>query len=298
MNSDLPWDLYRTFLAVLETGSLSAAARALALTQPTIGRHVEALEAALGLTLFVRSQRGLAPTEVAVALRPYAETIASTVAAMQREASSQGGAVRGIVRITASEIVGAEVLPAIVGGLRTRYPELEIELALSNEVSNLLRQEADIAVRMVEPAQAALVVRKLGAVEIGMFARREYLDRHGTPKTLRDLAQHTVIGFDRETPAYRALRARVPRELAGVRFSLRANSDVAQLELLRCGAGLAFCQVPLAKRAGLVRVFAKALQLRLGMWLVMHENLRATPRCRAVFDGLSGGLERYLVAET
>jgi DNA-binding transcriptional LysR family regulator len=290
------WDLCRTFLAVLETGSLSGAARALALTQPTIGRHVEALEAALGLTLFVRSQRGLAPTEAALALRPYAETIASTVGAMQREASSQGNAVRGIVRIAASEIIGAEVLPPIVGALRARYPELEIELALSNEVSNLLRREADIAVRMVEPAQEALVVRKLGAVELGLFARRDYLARYGTPKTPREVAHHTVIGFDRETPAYRALRARVPRELAGMRFGLRANSDVAQLELLRAGAGLGFCQVPLGKRAGLVRLFAKALQLRLGMWLVMHENLRTTPRCRAVFDGLGDGLERYLTA--
>ena len=297
MNSDPPsWDLYRTFLAVIVEGSLSGAARSLAVTQPTIGRHVEALEAATGLTLFVRSQRGLAPTEAALALRPYAETLASTVAALRREASSQGNAVRGVVRISASEIIGAEVLPSIVGALRARYPELELELELSTEVSNLLRREADIAVRMVEPEQAALVVRKLGGVELGMFARRSYLERCGTPKSARDLADHTVIGVDRETPAFRAMRARVTG-LGDVRFALRATSDVALLELLRAGAGIGFCQVPLAKRDELVRLLPKAFNLRLGIWLVMHENLRATPRCRAVFDGLTDGLKRYLGAE-
>ncbi|HEY3806809.1 MAG TPA: LysR substrate-binding domain-containing protein [Kofleriaceae bacterium] len=295
--SDPPWDLYRTFLAVVDEGSLSAAARALALSQPTIGRHVEALEAALGLALFVRSQRGLAPTEAALALRPYAETIASTVAAMRREASSQGDAVRGIVRISASEIVGAEVLPPIVAALRARYPELELELALTNEVSNLLRREADVAVRMTEPTQEALVVRKLGAVELGLFARRAYLDRHGVPRTGRELAQHTVIGVDRESAWVRAMRARIPGS-ANIRFALRATSDVAQLELIRAGAGIGIVQVPLAKRDELVRVMPSALHLRLGVWLAMHENLRATPRCRAVFDALSDGLKRYLAAET
>ncbi|HEY1817992.1 MAG TPA: LysR substrate-binding domain-containing protein [Kofleriaceae bacterium] len=294
---DPSWDLYRTFLAVVDEGSLSAAARALALTQPTIGRHVEALEDALGLTLFVRSQRGLAATEAALALRPYAETIASTVAAMRREASSQGDAVRGIVRISASEIVGTEVLPPIVAALRARYPELELELALTNDVSNLLRQEADVAVRMTEPAQKALVVRKLGAVELGLFARGAYLDRHGAPKNGRELAQHTVIGVDRESAWVRAMRARIPGS-ANIRFALRATSDVAQLELIRAGAGIGIVQVPLAKRDDLVRVMPSALHLRLGVWLVMHENLRATPRCRAVFDALSDGVKRYLAAET
>jgi DNA-binding transcriptional LysR family regulator len=298
MSDDPGWDLYRTFLAVLDEGSLSGAARALAVTQPTIGRHVEALEAALGLALFVRSQRGLAPTEAALALRPYAETLASTVAAMRREASSQGDAVRGVVRISASEVMGAEVLPPIVGSLRARYPELELELALTNEVSNLLRREADIAVRMVEPTQEALVVRKLGGVEVGLFARRAYLERAGVPKSPRELASHTLIGVDRESPSYRAVRARVGSAFANTRFALRANSDVAQLQLVRAGAGIGFCQVPLGTRDGLVRVLAKAFHIRLGVWLVMHENLRATPRCRAAFDGLTEGLKRYLDAES
>jgi DNA-binding transcriptional LysR family regulator len=297
MNSDPPWDLYRTFLAVLDEGSLSAAARALALTQPTVGRHVEALEDAVGVSLFVRSQRGLNPTEAALALRPYAQTLESTIAAMRREASSQGDAVRGIVRISASEIVGAEVLPPIVGALRARYPELELELALTNDVQNLLRREADIAVRMVAPEQKALVIRRLGSVALGFHAHRDYLARRGTPATARELANHTVIGFDRETPAIRAMRARAVG-LGDVKFALRATSDVAQLQLIRAGAGIGICQLPIATRSELVRVLPKVLHLELGVWLVMHENLRAAPRCRVVFAELADGLQRYLETKT
>ena len=154
---DPGWDLYRTFLAVLHEGSLSGAARSLGLTQPTIGRHVDALEQAVGFQLFTRSQHGLAPTEAAAELRPYAEELSATAAALLRVASAQGGAVRGAVRITASEVIGAEVLPTILTGLHQQYPELVIELVLSNAVEDLLRRDADIAVRMVKPSQGALV---------------------------------------------------------------------------------------------------------------------------------------------
>ena len=139
------WNLYRSFLAVVQEGSLSGAARALGLTQPTIARHIEALEQSIGLKLFVRSQQGLSPTEGALELRPYAESLAATTAAMMRAASGQGKAVRGTVRVSASEIMGAEVLPPTFATLRERHPHLEIELVLSNAVDNLLRREADIA---------------------------------------------------------------------------------------------------------------------------------------------------------
>src|ERR1700728_2043367 len=128
------WDLYRTFLAVLTEGSLSGAAPALGLAPATVGRHVEALEQALGVALFTRSARGLSPTEAALQLRPYAEVLATTAAALLRAASSQDNAARGTVRITASDIVGAEVLPAILGPLHEDHAGLVIELALSNRV--------------------------------------------------------------------------------------------------------------------------------------------------------------------
>jgi DNA-binding transcriptional LysR family regulator len=133
------WSLYRSFLAVLREGSLSGAARALGLTQPTVARHIGELEQGTGLELFVRSQQGLSPTEGALELKPYAESLAATTAAMMRAASGQGKAVKGTVRVSASEIVGAQVLPPILASLRERHPQLEIELVLSNAVDNLLR---------------------------------------------------------------------------------------------------------------------------------------------------------------
>lgn len=295
MNSSQPnWDLYRTFLAVLDEGSLSGAARALAFTQPTIARHLDALEAALGLELFVRSQRGLSPTEAALELKPYAQTLASTAAAMLRTASGQGGMVKGTVRLSASEVIGVEVLPPMLASLRETHPALTIELVASNAVENLLRRDADIAVRMVEPAQEALVMSRLGEITLGLHAHRDYLGRHGVPKCLADLRDHSVIGFDRETPAIRALLQRVPN-FDMPRFALRTDSDLAQLAAIRAGFGIGVCQVALARRSSdLVRVLPEDFDLKLGTWIVMHENLRSTPRYRAVFDALASGLRRHV----
>ncbi|MFC3230582.1 LysR family transcriptional regulator [Marinibaculum pumilum] len=291
---DLDWDLYRTFLAVLRAGSLSAAARDLDIAQPTVARHIESLEAALGLQLFVRSPRGLLPSETALELRPYAEGLAATAAALLRTASGQGGEVRGTVRVSASEIVGVEVLPPILADLHRRHPALVIELALSNTVEDLLRREADIAVRMVEPAQGALVARKVGRIPLGLHAREDYLQRRGMPASLDDLAQHSLIGFDRPTPAIRSLVREVPG-FDRVRFALRADSDLAQLAAIRAGFGIGACQLPLAARDPQLRpVLPDVFALELGVWVVCHENLRATPRCAAVFDGLVAGLATYV----
>jgi DNA-binding transcriptional LysR family regulator len=291
---DPDWSLYRSFLAVLREKSLSAAARALNLTQPTLARHIDALEAAMGFELFTRSQQGLSPTEGALELTPYAESLEANTAAILRTASGLGQAAKGTVRISASEIMGAEVLPPMLAELRRKYPALEFELALSNTVDNLLRRDADIAVRMVEPAQEALVVKKLGTVSLGLHAHKDYLARTCTPAGFGDLAEHSLIGFDRETPAIRAMRSRVPGADV-LRFSFRADSDIAQFRAINAGFGIGICQVGLAKQnPDLVRLLPEAFELKLDVWLAMHENLRATPRCRAVFDGLAASLAEYL----
>ena len=290
MNSEPDWSLYRTFLAVVDEGSLSAAGRRLGLTQPTVARHVEALERALGGDLFLRSQHGLAPTELALDLQPYAERLAATAASLLRTAGGRHGEVRGSVRVSASEMVGVMHLPPILAGLRRRHPGLVIELALSNALHDLLQQEADIAVRMVEPAQDALISRRLAPVEIGLHAHRSYLDRRGMPASVEDLAGHDLIGFDRETPGLRGFVARFPG-LNRASMALRADSDIAQFAAIRAGFGIGMCQVVLARREpDLVRVVADTVGVDLGLWIVMHENLKTSARCRAVFDALATGL--------
>ena len=293
-HAEPPWEWYRSFLQVLESGSLSAAARALGLTQPTLGRHIGGLEAALGLGLFTRSPEGLAPTDAALALQPYARDIAATAAALRRAASGHGDGVHGTVRITASEIVGVEVLPPILARLRAAHPRLAIELALSNQPDDLLRREADIAVRMFTPTQGALIARKVGTIELGLHAHADYLARHGTPASLKALARHALIGYDRETAYIRRMGGKL-QGLGRSHFSLRADSDLAQLAAIRAGCGLGICQVPLAARdARLVRVLGRQLSLQLDTWVVMHENLRGSPRCAAVFDALVAGLAAYI----
>ena len=288
------WTLYRTFLAVLRDGSLSAAARTLGLTQPTVGRQVEALEQALGLALFTRSLHGLAPTEAATELRPHAEALEASSDALLRAASGRGQDWRGTVRVTASEIIGGEVLPAIIGKLQDAHPGLVIELVLSNRVEDLLRRDADIAVRMVRPTQGPLVARHIGQVRLGLFAHRDYLRRHGTPKTMEQLSQHRMIGYDRETAFTRDVRARgVP--LNRDMFSLRIDNDLAALAAMRAACGIGVCQIPLAARKpALVPVLPESFKFPLEIWIAMHSDLRSNRRCRVVFDALAAGLTGYL----
>ncbi len=290
MNTDPDWSLHRTFLAVLQEGSLSGAARRLGLTQPTVARHISALERAIGTDLFLRSQRGLLPTETARDLAPYAETLAATAAALLRTASGRRNEVRGIVRISASEVVGVERLPPILAVLRQRHPGLILELALSNALHDLLRHEADIAVRMVPPTQEALIARRLPPVPLGLHAHRAYLDRRGPPDTLASLGHHDLIGFGRKTPPIRAIVDRFPF-LDRAAFALRTDSDLAQLAAMRAGLGIGLCQVIIASRdPDLVRVLPDDFALALDLWIVMHEDLKTSARCRAVFDALAEGL--------
>ncbi|MEW5421801.1 LysR family transcriptional regulator [Amorphus sp. 3PC139-8] len=297
MNKDPNWDLYRTFGAVLEEGSLSGAARALGLTQPSVARHIDALEAAIGADLFIRTQRGLTPTDLALELKPYVDLLGSTAAALRRTADGSPGEVSGTVRISTSEVVGIEHMAAILTKMRRRYPELALEMTLSNDVDDLAQREADIAIRMVRPTQQALIARRVGVIPLGLHAHRSYLDRRGMPESLADLKAYDLIGFDVETPAIRRIAAEFPQLSRSV-FAFRSDSDVAQLAAIRAGFGIGVCQRPVAARdPNLVAVLPDAFRVDLDVWVVMHEDLRTSMRCRAVFDALVEGL-RPLVTKS
>lgn len=288
------WDLWRSFLAVLEHGSLSAAARALALTQPTVGRHVAALEARLGTALFTRSRHGLTPTARARALRPQARAMAAAAEALARAASGERDAARGVVRIAASEVVGTWVLPPLLAGLRARHPGLVFELALSNRNEDLLRHEADVAVRMARPTQQALVARRAGTVRVGLYAHRDYLAVHGTPRGLEDALGHALVGIDRDEARLAGL-AMGGRVLAREHFAVRCDSDVAQLMAVKAGLGIGACHVALAAAdPNLVRVLPALEVAAYEVWVVMHEDLRGTHRVRLVFDHLVAGMGAYV----
>lgn len=293
-NIEPNWDLYRSFLAVLQHGSLSAAARELGLTQPTIGRHIDALEETIGAELFTRSQLGLLPTDAAADLRPYAETLAATTAALLRSASGRRDAVSGLVRISASEVISIEVLPPILARLQEAHPLLTIELSASDAVEDLLQLQADIAVRMTEPLQAALVTKRIGDIKLGFFAHRRYLERYGMPSDMADLANHRLIGFDRQSAYIRAMLKRYPL-LDPKRFVFKADSTIAQIAAIRAGIGIGLCQRPIGlSHPDLVHLLPD-IELPLRTWVAMHENLKTSPRCRVTFDALVAGLGDYLV---
>jgi DNA-binding transcriptional LysR family regulator len=294
--SEPDWSLYRTFLAVMDGGSLSAAARALGIAQPTVGRQIEALEAALGgETLFTRSPGGLRPTRAANTLAPHAQTMAAAAQTLVRAAAGTADDMSGVVRLTASDIVGAEVLPPILAAFREDWPDIEIELLLSNRREDLLRRDADIAVRMVRPTQDALLARRVGALELIFHGHRGYLQKHGVPRTLDDLlVGHTLIGYDRARPEIEGL-GDLPFEIRREMFALRTDSDLAQLALLRAGAGLAPCQRAIAARdPNLVPLLVGEFAFSLEMWVVMHEDLKTDRRLRALFDHLVEGLKLYI----
>src|SRR5271168_3890143 len=284
------WDELRTFVEVARAGSLSGAARRLGLTQPTVGRHIDALEAALGLTLFTRSPRGLTPTSAALALEPHVEAMAAAAAAFGRAASGEAAADRGTLRVTASEVIGCEVLPPILASFRAEHPGIAIELGLTNKTEDLARRDADIAVRMVRPTQSGLVARRIGASRIGLYAHRDYLARFGEPRSLADLASHCLIGFDRDNSSFRTA-GDLARGLKREDFGFRCDNDLAQLAALRAGAGVGGCQENIARRTPeLVAILPNVIQYALEVWLVMHEDLKATRRVRLLFDHLAAGL--------
>jgi DNA-binding transcriptional LysR family regulator len=295
VRNSLDWTLIRSFLAVVEHKSLSAAARVLGLTQPTLGRHVSTLEAALGVTLFTRSVHGLIAADAALDLVPHARAMAATAAALQRAASGEAADDRGTVRIAASDVIGAEVLPAILTRARARHDGIAFELVLSNRNENLLVREADIAVRMVRPVQRNLVARKIGEVPIQLYAHRSYVKRRGIPKTLDDLATHDIIGYDANMQALEGF-AKMGLPTARDLFVHRSDNDLAQIALLRAGAGIGGMQKQLAAREhALHPVLHHAIRIPLDMWLVMHEDLRSSRRVRVIYDFLAEGLRRYVV---
>lgn len=293
--SDISWDLLRSFTAVVRTNSLSGAARSLGMTQPTIGRHIEALEEQLGVSLFVRSQLGLAPTSAALDLLPFAETMASASDALVRAASGEEEAETGIVRVTCSEVIGIEVMPDIVCSFRKKHPGIEVELVLSNTLEKLSQREADIAVRMVRPKQQALIAKKVGDTPVLFYAHRHYVEQYGLPETVDEMHDHVTIGPDRDDYGMQIIRNLLTTKKA-LLPSIRTDNQVAQMQLLRAGAGIGGMQKQLGEReTDLVQVLPDVLRFPMEMWLAMHEDLRSSRRVRIMFEHLAAELGTYVV---
>ncbi|WP_157016545.1 LysR family transcriptional regulator [Mesorhizobium xinjiangense] len=291
--SDLDWNLIRSFLAVAEAGSLSGAARRLSASQPTLGRHIAELERALGATLFRRGRGGYALTDQGAVLLERARQVGGHADAFVRLAQGAAANVAGTVRITASEVVAAHVLPDMLARFAEMEPEIEFEIVASNQVDNLLRRDADIAIRMTEPTQLDLVVRKIADLPLTACAATAYLDRRGRPSAPEDLLDHDLIGFDRGTEIIDEF-ARLGVVIDRHAFRFRTDNQIVVWQAIKAGNGIGFAQSSLVARTPQVEVVLPGLPLpRLPVWLAMHRDLRTSPRVRLVRDFLFDELKRY-----
>lgn len=281
------WDLVRAFLAALEHGSLLGAARALGSSQPTLGRQIGALEVQLGTVLFERTGRGLLPTQAALQLADAARAMQAGADALARAASGGTAAVSGSVRISASQPVACHVLPPVLAQMRQVLPDVQVELVASNALSNLLRREADIALRMVRPDQASLVAKRIGVVGVSACAHRDYLRRRGTPRQPQDLLQHELVGSDRQQDIVRGFAA-TGQAVTSAHFAFRTDDLIAYWQAVRAGLGIGFVATYLLREDSAVLPVLPQLKLpTLPMWLVVHREIRTSARIRAVYDFLA-----------
>ena len=290
----LDWTLLRAFLATIDTGSLSAAAQSLGATQPTLSRHIKELETAIGTPLFRRSVKGLEPTEAALALVDDAREMGRAAEALALKAQGKAETLSGTVRITASVVVSNLILPSIIADLRQTEPLIQVEIVASDASQNLLRRDADIALRMFHPTQNALIARKLGDTPLGLYASKSYIARKGRPWEMLDILDHDVIGFDRLDDilkGYAAMGHPVTRN----QFPVRCDDQMVCWHLLLAGAGIGFAQDLLAgAQAELERLDIGMNLPSLPLWLVMHEEVRTNARIRRVADFLSAALSTRL----
>jgi len=288
------WNRARAFLVTAEEGSLSAAARALGMTQPTLGRQVAALERELGVALFERGPRGFELTPAGLALVDHVRDMGNAASRLSLSASGRSSSIEGSICITAAEALAVYLLPPIVTKLRLEEPLIDVEIIASNDSSDLKRREADIAVRSYRPTQSNLIARKLADMSAYLYAAPDYLERIGHPKRAADLSNADFIGFDRSMLLVDAYRE-IDVELEQRNFPLITESHLVHWELVKSGAGIGVMPDLLGDaEPGVVRVLPDAKPLMSELWLAAHRELRTSRRVRTVFEFLASALNERL----
>ena len=284
------WNQARAFLATAEEGSLSAAARALGHTQPTLSRQVAALEQDLGVTLFERVGRSLALTDAGRELLDHCRAMGEAAGRVSLTAAGQAQAVEGHVNITATNWMATYHLPPVLARLRDVAPGISVTVIASNEVRDLRRREADIAIRHGRPEEPELIAKLIGEVAAHLYAAPAYFDHYGRPETVADLADATFVGFEhpeRLLPLFESLGVTLtPRH-----FMLTSASGTVILALVERGLGIAPLTADIAALwPDLERVLPDLELARVPTWLVAHRELHTSRRIRLVFDLLADHL--------
>lgn len=286
----LEWDDLRTFLAITRHGNLSAAARALKVTQTTMGRRLEGLHQRAGARLLQKTPTGFVLTVVGHSVLANVERMEAEALAVERTITGQDARLEGEVRITTVETFGARVLVPLFAELRRKQPGLVIELITDTRALSLSRREADIAVRLAQFEQQDAVVRKIGEMAFGLFASTEYLESSGAPDFKAGAPGHAVIALQQDLALLP--EARWLDELTRLaEVVLRSNSRDAHLQAALAGYGIACLPKYLASSTGLVEMPTRKDPLRRGIWTGVHRDTRHVPRIRIVLDHLTDGLK-------
>lgn len=282
------WTQAHAFLETAETGSLSAAARRLGLSQPTVGRHVAALEQDLGVLLFDRVGKSVVLTAQGRSLLDHVRTMRDAAEKVTLTATGHVQSIAGRISLTASDGFCAYNLPPIVERLRARYPEIEVEVVSSNEVQDLRRRESDIAIRHVRPTHPDLIAKSVRTTTAHLYGAKKYLDRIGRPASPQDIGPHVnFVGFETEDRVRTMLNDK-GFALSRDQFTVFTNSGVAGWEMVRQGVGLAVMFREIAELTPDVEaVLPEVVAIEFPLWLVAHRELYTSKRMRLVFDFLA-----------
>lgn len=286
------WNQLKAFLETAETGSLSAAARKLGLTQPTLSRQVAAIEKQLGVTLFERVGKTMEITASGKLLLDHAKAMGAAAEELRLAATGQAQGADGLVTVSATEVLAAYLLPPVMLRLRDEAPGIVVEIVSSDVVSDLRRREADIALRHVPPEQPDLISRRLRDAEAGFYASRAWVQKHGHPRTAAEASRHGFVGSDR-AGRYLAFMRGHGLELQESQFTCYAENTLPHWSLVRQGLGIGAMMDDIAAHMPeVVRVLDEVPPIRFPIWLVTHRELRTARRIRVVFDALARALDK------
>ena len=292
--NDLDWSELRSFYLVGKHGSLSKAARAERVSQPTLSRHISRLEEQVGYRLFDRSKAGVTLTQRGAELYEHASAMAALAAKMKTSQSDNTNRLSGTVRLTASKIVATYLLPQILVNFKLLEPGIDVEMVASDETENLHYREADIAIRMFRPNQPDVIIRKVTELQLGIYAAKQYVKRNGFPTTASELLDHDVVGYDRSTliiEGFKQMGLDVSRDF----FKFRSDDQVVCWQMVVSGFGIGFNQRVIGDREPLVQRIEMPFELpAIPAWLTAHAALKTDPKIRRVYDYLGDALNKLI----
>lgn len=286
------WNQVRAFLATAENGSLSAAARLLGQTQPTLSRQIIALEQSLGVTLFERIGKRLVITESGKDLLEHAKQMGDAANAFSLSASGRTQIIAGLVRISVSDLFSIHLMPMFLQKIQTELPQIELEIVVSNTLSDLQRREADIAIRHVRPTQPELIGKFIGESSAGLYASHTWIEKHGEPKTLLELCEHSIISIGNIDEMISILTENgLP--LSHENLKIRTDSGILMWEMIRKGLGIGVLTSEVSNNTPELKQLVPDLfpPIPVPTWLVTHKELNTSRRIRLVFDMLSDYLK-------